>query len=150
MCYNVNLRTIHLRRRLPDDPAAIRSARVSPPEGASMAIYRVMYYSTVTVGSGGRITIPQEMRDDLEREQRDRPEAVDDLETEGRLTPHRSARDLSEVDRHGAVNQIDVATMHEPESLHEIRHASLCRIRPQRFRDVSIGLDVPMQDPSGH
>ena len=30
-----------------------------------MAIYRVMYYSTVTVGSGGRITIPQEMRDDL-------------------------------------------------------------------------------------
>jgi bifunctional DNA-binding transcriptional regulator/antitoxin component of YhaV-PrlF toxin-antitoxin module len=31
-----------------------------------MAIYRVMYYSTVTVGSGGRITIPQEMRDDLE------------------------------------------------------------------------------------
>ncbi len=31
-----------------------------------MAIYRVMYYSTVTVGSGGRITIPQEMRDDME------------------------------------------------------------------------------------
>jgi AbrB family looped-hinge helix DNA binding protein len=30
-----------------------------------MAIYRVMYYTTVTVGSGGRITIPQEMRDDL-------------------------------------------------------------------------------------
>ncbi len=30
-----------------------------------MAIYRVMYYSTVTVGSGGRITIPQEMRDDM-------------------------------------------------------------------------------------
>ncbi len=30
-----------------------------------MAIYRVMYYSTITVGSGGRITIPQEMRDDL-------------------------------------------------------------------------------------
>ncbi len=31
-----------------------------------MAIYRVMYYSTVTVGSGGSITIPQEMRDDME------------------------------------------------------------------------------------
>ena len=30
-----------------------------------MGIYRVMYYSTITVGSGGRITIPQEMRDDL-------------------------------------------------------------------------------------
>ncbi|MDT8437238.1 MAG: AbrB/MazE/SpoVT family DNA-binding domain-containing protein [Gemmatimonadota bacterium] len=30
-----------------------------------MAIFRVMYYSSVTVGSGGRITIPQEMRDDL-------------------------------------------------------------------------------------
>ncbi len=33
-----------------------------------MAIYRVMYYSTVTVGSGGRITIPQEMRDDMRLE----------------------------------------------------------------------------------
>ncbi len=30
-----------------------------------MGIYRVMYYTTITVGSGGRITIPQEMRDDL-------------------------------------------------------------------------------------
>lgn len=30
-----------------------------------MAIFRVMYYSTITVGSGGRITIPQDMRDDL-------------------------------------------------------------------------------------
>ena len=30
-----------------------------------MAIFRVMYYSSITVGSGGRITIPQEMRDDL-------------------------------------------------------------------------------------
>jgi AbrB family looped-hinge helix DNA binding protein len=30
-----------------------------------MAIFRVMYYSTVNVGSGGRITIPQDMRDDL-------------------------------------------------------------------------------------
>ncbi|MEN8145159.1 MAG: AbrB/MazE/SpoVT family DNA-binding domain-containing protein [Gemmatimonadota bacterium] len=30
-----------------------------------MGIYRVLYYSTVTVGSGGRITIPQDMRDEL-------------------------------------------------------------------------------------
>jgi len=36
-----------------------------------MAIYRVLYYSTVTVGSGGRITIPQEMRDDLDLEDGD-------------------------------------------------------------------------------
>ncbi|MDX1577693.1 MAG: AbrB/MazE/SpoVT family DNA-binding domain-containing protein [Gemmatimonadota bacterium] len=30
-----------------------------------MAIFRVKSYSTITVGSGGRITIPQDMRDDL-------------------------------------------------------------------------------------
>ena len=30
-----------------------------------MAIYRTLYYSDVTVGVGGRITIPQDMRDDL-------------------------------------------------------------------------------------
>jgi AbrB family looped-hinge helix DNA binding protein len=30
-----------------------------------MAIYRTLYYGDVTVGVGGRITIPQEMRDDL-------------------------------------------------------------------------------------
>lgn len=30
-----------------------------------MAIFRVMYYREINVGSGGRITIPQEMRDDL-------------------------------------------------------------------------------------
>ncbi|MFQ5679504.1 MAG: AbrB/MazE/SpoVT family DNA-binding domain-containing protein [Gemmatimonadota bacterium] len=33
-----------------------------------MGIFRVMYYATITVGSGGRITIPQEMRDDLSME----------------------------------------------------------------------------------
>ena len=30
-----------------------------------MAIFRVLYYREINVGSGGRITIPQEMRDDL-------------------------------------------------------------------------------------
>jgi AbrB family looped-hinge helix DNA binding protein len=30
-----------------------------------MAIYRTLYYSDVAVGVGGRITIPQDMRDDL-------------------------------------------------------------------------------------
>jgi len=30
-----------------------------------MGIYRVKYTMTVPVGSGGRITVPQEMRDDL-------------------------------------------------------------------------------------
>lgn len=31
-----------------------------------MAIYRTLYYGEVTIGVGGRITIPQEIRDDLE------------------------------------------------------------------------------------
>jgi AbrB family looped-hinge helix DNA binding protein len=30
-----------------------------------MAIYRTLYYRDVTVGVGGRLTIPQDMRDDL-------------------------------------------------------------------------------------
>jgi AbrB family looped-hinge helix DNA binding protein len=30
-----------------------------------MAIYRTLYYTDVTIGVGGRITIPQNMRDDL-------------------------------------------------------------------------------------
>lgn len=30
-----------------------------------MAIFRTLYYGQVTVGVGGRITIPQEIRDDL-------------------------------------------------------------------------------------
>jgi AbrB family looped-hinge helix DNA binding protein len=36
-----------------------------------MAIYRTLYYGDVTVGVGGRITIPQEMRDDLRIEEGD-------------------------------------------------------------------------------
>lgn len=31
-----------------------------------MGIYRVRYHTEIPVGSGGRITIPQEMRDDLD------------------------------------------------------------------------------------
>jgi len=30
-----------------------------------MGIYRVRYHTEIPVGSGGRITIPQEMREDL-------------------------------------------------------------------------------------
>ena len=30
-----------------------------------MAIYRTLYYDSVSVGVGGRITIPQDMRDDI-------------------------------------------------------------------------------------
>ncbi len=30
-----------------------------------MAIYRTLYYTDVSVGVGGRITIPQDMREDL-------------------------------------------------------------------------------------
>jgi AbrB family looped-hinge helix DNA binding protein len=30
-----------------------------------MAIYRTLYYDDITVGVGGRITIPQDMRDQL-------------------------------------------------------------------------------------
>ncbi len=30
-----------------------------------MALYRTLYYGDVTVGVGGRVTIPQEIRDDL-------------------------------------------------------------------------------------
>jgi AbrB family looped-hinge helix DNA binding protein len=30
-----------------------------------MAIYRTLYYGNVAVGVGGRITVPQEMREDL-------------------------------------------------------------------------------------
>ena len=30
-----------------------------------MAIYRTLYYGDVTVGVGGRITIPQDIRDDM-------------------------------------------------------------------------------------
>jgi len=30
-----------------------------------MALYRTLYYEDISVGVGGRITIPQEIRDDL-------------------------------------------------------------------------------------
>lgn len=30
-----------------------------------MAIYRTLYYTDVTIGVGGRITIPQALREDL-------------------------------------------------------------------------------------
>ena len=30
-----------------------------------MAIYRTLYYGNVAVGVGGRITVPQEIREDL-------------------------------------------------------------------------------------
>lgn len=33
-----------------------------------MAIYRTLYYNDVTLGVGGRITIPQDMRDDMQLE----------------------------------------------------------------------------------
>ncbi len=36
-----------------------------------MALYRTLYYGDVTVGVGGRITIPQEIRDDLSLEDGD-------------------------------------------------------------------------------
>ena len=36
-----------------------------------MSFYRTMYYGDVKIGAGGRITIPQEMRDDLGIEEGD-------------------------------------------------------------------------------
>ena len=36
-----------------------------------MAIFRTLYYGDVTIGVGGRITIPQEIRDDLRIEDGD-------------------------------------------------------------------------------
>jgi len=36
-----------------------------------VAIYRTLYYGDVKVGVGGRVTIPQEMRDDLRLDERD-------------------------------------------------------------------------------
>ena len=39
--------------------------------GGFMAIFRTLYYGDVTIGVGGRITIPQEIRDDLRIEEGD-------------------------------------------------------------------------------
>lgn len=36
-----------------------------------MAIYRTLYYGDVSVGKGGRITIPQDIRDDIGIEEGD-------------------------------------------------------------------------------
>ena len=36
-----------------------------------MAIYRTLYYTDVSVGVGGRVTIPQNMREDLGIEEGD-------------------------------------------------------------------------------
>ena len=36
-----------------------------------MAIYRTLYYGDVTVGKGGRITIPQDIREDVGIEEGD-------------------------------------------------------------------------------
>lgn len=36
-----------------------------------MAIFRTLYYGDVTIGVGGRITIPQEIRDDLRLQEGD-------------------------------------------------------------------------------
>ncbi len=36
-----------------------------------MAIYRTLYYTDVTVGVGGRVTIPQDMREELGIEEGD-------------------------------------------------------------------------------
>ncbi len=36
-----------------------------------MAIYRTLYYGDVSVGKGGRITIPQDIRDDVGIEEGD-------------------------------------------------------------------------------
>ncbi len=45
----------------------VRTSHYQPTsvEGGVMGIFRVLYHAQITVGSGGRITIPQEMRDDL-------------------------------------------------------------------------------------
>ena len=45
------------------------SLRLTPSQikitGVPMAIYRTLYYADVSVGVGGRVTIPQDMRDDM-------------------------------------------------------------------------------------
>jgi AbrB family looped-hinge helix DNA binding protein len=49
------------------DYRGIRATRWFGPSVArkTMALYRTLYYGDMTVGVGGRVTIPQEIRDDL-------------------------------------------------------------------------------------
>jgi AbrB family looped-hinge helix DNA binding protein len=42
-----------------------RLARSVRGRNIQMALYRTLYYGDMTVGVGGRVTIPQEIRDDL-------------------------------------------------------------------------------------
>lgn len=51
--------------------SAFREVRPTSEPGGSMALYRTLYYGDVTVGVGGRITIPQDIRDDLSLEDGD-------------------------------------------------------------------------------
>jgi AbrB family looped-hinge helix DNA binding protein len=48
-------------------PAGLLRLRgsIAKHEGVVMAIYRTLYYTDVSVGVGGRVTIPQDMREDL-------------------------------------------------------------------------------------
>jgi AbrB family looped-hinge helix DNA binding protein len=55
----------------PIRPGVPREDPTPRERGDWMAIYRTRYYSEVTVGVGGRITIPQDMRDDLGIEEGD-------------------------------------------------------------------------------
>jgi len=43
----------------------VRPIGFTPQRGHGMAIFRTRYFGEVNVGGGGRITIPQDMRDDL-------------------------------------------------------------------------------------
>lgn len=53
---------IRTKMRVVRGPAAARS---QAGERRPMALYRTLYYGDMNVGVGGRVTIPQEIRDDL-------------------------------------------------------------------------------------